>query len=118
MTMTTGKTYIPMYDPVVFQEGMKFDSECSFCQSRHEGIIFRNRHYWCVRFEKDCGREKILGYTLPQEELEKRNRSMPAPITSNPRKQILHDAIHYEQSIKDKWSIDQEESGRTRQKYI
>jgi len=109
---------LKFWTPEHWYEGKEYDSECAFCQQRHNGTIFRNRFYWCVRFDNDCGREKILGYTMPKDALVEKGLTTGSIETSDPNQQSLLDALSEEMVLKEKWAIDKEESGLPRKRYI
>lgn len=110
------------YDPIVFTEGMVTEKFCPWCKSTHEGEVFMSSIRWVIRFTKGCGRERILGYTMPVDALFDAGLLDQERASMDHHKQLQIDdnkkiSNEHERIIKD-WHLDELASGRTRKKYI
>ena len=43
---------------------------CNFCDFKTEGVIYREEYRWMMKLK--CGHNRMMGYTLPPDELERR----------------------------------------------
>jgi hypothetical protein len=102
----------------IFYEGLVTRQYCPWCQQVHDAKIFLSKIRWCCFFHTSCGREKVLGYTMPVEALQKAGIINQPDVSVEPRIQNLVDDFRQEAALQEKWGLDQEASNRTRQKYI
>lgn len=101
-----------------FYDGLITDQYCPWCQNMHKAKIFTNRFRWCCLFHDSCGREKVLGYTIPVATLQKSGLVSQPDVSPQPRVQNLVDNIRQEEAHKEQWHLDEISSGRTRGKYL
>ncbi len=101
-----------------FIEGEYHDQYCAWCQQMHPGRLFLNRYYWCCIFDKHCGRERVLGYTMPTDELMRLGLADGNITSSEPNQQNMLDINFQERVLEEKWAIDNLNSGRTRSRFL
>lgn len=105
-----------------FIEGNTSTQYCPWCQQMQLGKLFLNGVRWCCRFETSCGREKVIGYTMPISALKKAKLISQPDVSPDPRLQNAVDTIRRdaqkEKELREFWGLDLLNSGRTRKKYI
>jgi len=101
-----------------FIEGEYHDQYCPWCQQMHPARLFLNRFRWCCILDKHCGREKVLGYTMPQDVLMQMGLASGNDSSIEPNVQNAVDIVEQERMLEEKWNLENYNSGRTRSKFL